>query len=413
MSMIIQWNCRGFRGNYEDVRTLIKDFNPAVICLQETMHGDTVPCIPRGYRSFLGAPETPVLGCGAITLVRNDHAAYQMNVNTTLKVVVVRVDLSQTYTLCNIYIEPNAQLDVVTLETLMQQLPAPFVIAGDVNCRSPVWGDGETNTNGRVMEQVLLRNNAVVLNNGRPTHITLHTGAESCLDLGLCSPATAAQLEWNVVEEVHGSDHYPVTIKETLAEEQAKPVRYITEKANWRDFRALTYIPLDAPQQNIDEMVAYLSGVIAEAANIAIPQTSSRVRSKTVPWWNEDCELTRRRKKQALRQYQRTRTGADLIALKRARAVARRTQRLARRESWTRYISTVNKDTPINKIYNKIKKIQGRYSFGVTPYLDHNGQKVLHSGEVADIFGHHFAEVSSNNNYEQGFMGIKAAAERL
>ena len=93
----------------------------------------------------------------------------------------------------------------------MQLLPVPFVIVGDGNCGSSVWGDIETNRYGRVMEQVLLHNNAVLLNNGRPTYITSHTGAESCLDLGLCSPATAAQLEWNVVEEVHGNDHYPVT----------------------------------------------------------------------------------------------------------------------------------------------------------------------------------------------------------
>ena len=48
----------------------------------------------------------------------------------------------------------------------------------------------------------------------------------------------------------------------------------------------------------------------------------------------------------------------------------------------------------------------------MTSYLDHNGQKGLHSGEVADFFEHPFTEVSSNNNFEQGVMGIKAAGKR-
>ena len=34
---IIQWNCRGLRANFTDLRLLCDKYNPIVCCLQETM----------------------------------------------------------------------------------------------------------------------------------------------------------------------------------------------------------------------------------------------------------------------------------------------------------------------------------------------------------------------------------------
>ena len=33
---IIQWNCRGLRANYDELQLLLNDYDPAVVCLQET-----------------------------------------------------------------------------------------------------------------------------------------------------------------------------------------------------------------------------------------------------------------------------------------------------------------------------------------------------------------------------------------
>ena len=38
---IIQWNCRGFKANYEETLLLLKDYEPAALCLQETHLKDT------------------------------------------------------------------------------------------------------------------------------------------------------------------------------------------------------------------------------------------------------------------------------------------------------------------------------------------------------------------------------------
>ena len=33
---IIQWNCRGYKANYDELLQLIGELNPTAICLQET-----------------------------------------------------------------------------------------------------------------------------------------------------------------------------------------------------------------------------------------------------------------------------------------------------------------------------------------------------------------------------------------
>ena len=33
---IIQWNCRGYKANYDELLLLIAELNPSALCLQET-----------------------------------------------------------------------------------------------------------------------------------------------------------------------------------------------------------------------------------------------------------------------------------------------------------------------------------------------------------------------------------------
>ena len=41
MNTIVQWNCRGFRNNFNGISILAHDLNPAAFCLQETYYKNT------------------------------------------------------------------------------------------------------------------------------------------------------------------------------------------------------------------------------------------------------------------------------------------------------------------------------------------------------------------------------------
>jgi endonuclease/exonuclease/phosphatase family metal-dependent hydrolase len=57
-----------------------------------------------------------------------------LNLNTDLQAVDLRITLDKTITLCSVYIPPNSALGQ----------PTPFIIMGDFNGHSPLWGSKTT-----------------------------------------------------------------------------------------------------------------------------------------------------------------------------------------------------------------------------------------------------------------------------
>lgn len=49
---IIQWNCRGVKPNYEEIIKILTDYNPNVVCLQETFLKETDNISFKGYEMY-------------------------------------------------------------------------------------------------------------------------------------------------------------------------------------------------------------------------------------------------------------------------------------------------------------------------------------------------------------------------
>ena len=127
----VHWNIRGLSSNYEDIITILKEQNPSVMCLQETMHGLRTLAPPRNYhynQNYLPAA-TP--GHGLATLIRKDIPHFPLNLITDLQATAITVAIPSTLTICNIYHSPNAHLAPNQIEQLISQLPTPFLILGD------------------------------------------------------------------------------------------------------------------------------------------------------------------------------------------------------------------------------------------------------------------------------------------
>ena len=161
-------------------------------------------------------------------------------------------------------------------------------------------------------------------------------------------------------------------------------------------------------------MVNYFNDIITKnEATLAIPKTSPHIKTRTSPWWNDECKATRRQKKEVLRMYQRTKSVVDKIELNRNRELARRTQKQACRQCWRHYVSSINSKTLINKIFKKVKKLKGNDSGYKTHVLLDNRNKIIDKTEVSNIFGNHFAINSNDNNYCRKFLPIKTAAHNV
>lgn len=85
-----------------------------------------------------------------------------------------------------------------------------------------MWGSYKTDKRGKVIEGFLDHNtNVVLLNDLSRTYFKVSTGQSSAIDLTLCSNNIATEVEWQVLDDLHGSDYFPLIIQ--ISQTEAAP----------------------------------------------------------------------------------------------------------------------------------------------------------------------------------------------
>ena len=411
---LIQWNCCGYRARYNDIRNIIQQYQPACMFIQETMLGSRTPTPPRGYNIETFSPsDNPLPGTGLAILIRSDSGFQRLPLNSPLQTMAVRLNVGPTLiTLCNIYVSPREQLNHQDLNNLINQLPRPFLIGGDFNSTHTMWGNRSCNQRGLTLERLLTNTDLYLLNTNEITHLHIQSGTTSAIDMGFCTPDIAPDIQWTVLDDLHGSDHFPIHIKFLIQRPQPCEPNLLLKRADWDTFEALTHMDEVDETLSVDEITNLVTQKLREAASIAIPRSKGGSVRHRVPWWTDACTVANMERKTALRRYQRTRCEVDKIAYKRARAKAQYTKNMARKESWKRFVCSINKDTPLSKIWSRIRKIRGRQELRA-PCLTVGGVTRAEPIEVANIFADHFAGVSAGTHWSRRFLAIKRQQEQI
>jgi hypothetical protein len=319
---------------------------------------------PSGYHlEKFSLTGNPVPGDGLVTLIREDMPHIAVVLNTNLQALAYRIGTNRPTTICNIYLNPNQHFTVHELTTLIDQLPEPFLLLGDFNCKSPLWGNTTTDRGGQLIEDLLVAADVCILNTGDPTHFHHQSGLSSAIDLTLCSPQLLPNIEWTVLADAYGSDHFPIILNDVDNNPVSKEPRFILHKANWKIFYDETALDFDEEMTHdmtVDDLVDVLNDTIMSAANRSIPMSSDRIMPRRVSWWTPECTVVNVERKRTLRRYQRSRCVADKISYSRSRGAARFSKNNIRRGSWRSFVSTINIDTPMSKIWSRYGKMCGK-----------------------------------------------------
>ncbi|GFT80758.1 RNA-directed DNA polymerase from mobile element jockey [Trichonephila clavipes] len=163
----------------------------------------------------------------------------------------------------------------------------------------------------------------------------------------------------------------------------------------------------------IDEAVSLVTSCILSAANNAIPQPSSRLPRFPKPWWNEECQMAKKDQNNAWNRFRRYSTPDKMIAFNKARACARKIHRQRKRESWIKYVSNITCSTSSKEVWNKIRKLSGKYSAIPVSMLVSNGVSVNTIPDIANTLAETFAKTSSCDNYIPSFQAPKRREERV
>ena len=244
-----------------------------------------------------GAPPYAPSSGGSSIVVNNSIPHSQIQLNTNIQAVAVRVTLHKTIHVCSIYLPPGDRFNIAELEHLIALFPKPFIIMGDFNSHSNVWGCRDTDQKGRIIEDVINRNNLLLYNNKSYTYLHPGTGTYSAIDLTLADASIFLVYSWKVHDDTCGSDHFPIILENSGPELDDKIPRWNLRRAKWDEFKNSCIIKLKSDANDtVDDNITYFSKTLMSIAELSIPKTSSNKKHKS--WFNGDCKTAIRSRNQ-------------------------------------------------------------------------------------------------------------------
>ena len=285
---IIQWNCRGIKANFNELLLLISAMSPAVICLQETFLKSSDNLKVRHYTDYNLVTDNPNRACGGTSiLVNNKIPQSKIDLQTDLQAVAITATLHRTISICSIYIPPGDPIDDTEIENLIGQLPRPFILLGDFNSHSTMWGCRSTDRKGSSLENIIQNNNICLFNNGNSTYFHPATGTYSAIDLSLSDPSVYLDYSWSVDDDTCGSDHFPVILEHSGPDITSKIPRWNLKKANWEQFQLLCKEKLSSKNEEVEDQMTYFTKTLLSITEECVPKTPTKYNR---PWFDDDCK---------------------------------------------------------------------------------------------------------------------------
>ena len=171
MTDFICWNCHGLIHKRDEIKDIIFDHRPICFALQETHLKTNDKVTVRGYSNFRKDCSSSARATGGVALlISNDFPHNPIHLNTNIQAIAVQIHIRQLITVCSIYLPPNDTLRQHDLNSLIMQLPSPFLLLGDFNSHSPLWGSPDINSCGPTIEDFITNNSLCILNNGENTY---------------------------------------------------------------------------------------------------------------------------------------------------------------------------------------------------------------------------------------------------
>ena len=202
-----------------------------------------------------------------------------------------------------------------------------------------------------------------MLNDSVHTWFDTYHQTSSLLDLSLCHPSVYMDVACEISSDRLGSDHHPIIITANASDHPVpeRVPKWNFKKAKWDAFQdqCITEITPDSFNDAEDKM-AILSSTLLDIAADNFPKTSPFPKRKAKPWFDEDCQATKKERNKANRLANKHPSAANSM---RARLIQARTKKLfkqKKRVSWKNYVSSVNAYTPSKKVWDMIRKINGK-----------------------------------------------------
>lgn len=331
---ISQWNPNGFYSKIDEIKLMINTFSPIALCIQETNFNNNHSGSLKNYKTFSKNRTNSLRASGGVaTLISKQYPSKEISLSTNLETVEVKLFTKYELTICNIYIPNSQDFSYTDAQNIINKLPTPFVLLGDLNSHNIIWGCHDTDQRGTIIEKILNSNNNInILNKGQATRISANTGNLSAIDLSFSSSIITPYIEWNIMPELSRSDYFPIKLTLNYTNTNAKHTHGLKWKlinANWNTFQSKIEKNITkhnfsfSNSVNVDDNMEKFSNLIYNTASEIVEQNSYSGKRSPVPWWNKTIKHAIRNKKTAFNKFKRTIDFHDFIEFKKNKALVR------------------------------------------------------------------------------------------
>lgn len=372
MDLILQWNIKSIRHKKSDLIYLINKFNPILVAISETwlkpqsrFHIKDYVCLRH---------DRPDGWDGVALLIKKNFNYNILSLPVYDGIYAVAIQGSK-FSVMSIYIPHPSVLVINNLKLLIKLLPAPMIIVGDFNCHHSLW-DQSTNSYGILLADAIDEFNLCVLNDGSPTRRVSPSQNPSAVDLSICSPSLASSLIWSVSSLSYGSDHAPITISfpwstQSNAQLFNPSQKFSLKAADWDSFnqsseRKTQELPCISVE-NLDSCYSAFTEALHAAALESIPLKRPCYKVPTVPWWDSDCAVAVKNRKNAEKTFVQVMTQDNYLNYKKIDAKCKRLLSSKKRDGWIKFCQSISPSTHPSMVWKNVRRFKSAYNATAPP----------------------------------------------
>lgn len=365
---ILQWNIRSVNVRKSCLINLIKTYKLDIIVLSETWLKETSEFKIKGFNLIKKCRPD---GYGGVAILVSQGIVYKeliikSNSKNNVEICAIEVNNGE-FNIVSVYKAPKHKISHVDWINVLRQSTNDTVVCGDFNCHHTLWGSNNDSAEGEALLEAMDNLDLVSINDGSPTRICLPGQTPAAVDLTLVSPSMADKISWQVLSDTYGSDHYPILLNcETLSTKTKilPSTKWNDSHVDWESFQFNINCQLDCVDlgsKSPVEKSQTLFHVINAAANetMKVKKPFTPVTPKPY-WWDDECTNIIKRRKEALNNYKIQSNWNNYLNYQKISALVRRTFRLKKRESWSRYLNKLNRSTSIAEIWNIVRSISNK-----------------------------------------------------
>jgi len=361
---VLHWNIRGAINNRDTLILLVRDYDPDIICLNETFLSVNKHFHIKKYNIIRDDRDD---GRGGIAIL----------IKKGIQCNIIHTDFINRPNHCQfmaleldglglvaMYNPPDITLSIETLQRIVDIFNNTFLLVGDLNAQNMAWGSSSNNRNGNIFEGFLESSGLVLLNDGSPTRLVNPGQGVSAPDLAVCGLGGSSLIQWEVIEENGMSDHFPficsfntsIIPNQEIESQNDKP--FNIKKADWDKYKDVLILEMmrnpPISYKNFEEQ-------IISAAEQSIPKKKNNNKVGH-PWWDPECSEMIRRKRDIFKIFKSTPSIENYMEVRKLRAQCRKLLRSKRKKGFNNFCENLNPNTPATKIWRSFRRFSGAIS---------------------------------------------------